>query len=489
MSEPVDAESQARSREWATNYRRRLIVTDALVILLAVAGSQVLWFGLDRSQLQIGHDENMLRLSYIIVTAILVLSWLVSLAAFDTRDIRYVGIGATEYKRVFDASLRLFGLVAIVALVFKVDLARGFILTAFPAGVVLLVGCRWLWRQWLVRERLEGRYSSRTLLVGTVESIGSVAEQFERFPYAGFRAIGMCVPSAAAKKGQAEVSGIPVLGTIDEVAEVARASGADCVILTSTDALPPRMVRRISWSLETSGVDLAIAPALTDIAGPRIHTRPLAGLPLLHVEVPKYEGGAQWAKAAFDFITALVAVVLLSPLLIVIALLIKLTSRGPVFFRQERVGLNGAPFRMLKFRTMVANAEELLPELVAHNEGRGLLFKLKDDPRITPLGRALRRFSLDELPQFFNVLRGSMSVVGPRPPLPSEVAKYEPEVRRRLLVKPGVTGPWQISGRSDLSWEDGVRLDLYYVENWTLMGDLVLIWRTIKAVFTQRGAY
>lgn len=474
---------------WSRRYSRILIITDLLVVMVAVLGSHVLWFGLARSQLDIGSDTSALRLSYLMVSLILICSWLISIAAFDTRDSRVVGVGAVEYKRVFDASLRLFGLLAIVALVLKLDVARGYVLTAFPVGVILLIGARWLWRQWLVKKRRAGGYSAQTLLVGSFASVGAVADQLARFPYVGMRAIGMCVPAAESLRRHPDHPDIPVVGTIKDVAAAAKAVGADSVILTSTDALPPRTVRRITWSLEATGVDLAVAPALTDIAGPRIHTRPLAGLPLLHIEVPRYEGSTRWAKALFDFMGAVFALVVLSPVLLAIALLVKLSSPGPVFFRQERVGLNGVPFRMLKFRTMVADAEQLLAGLAADNEGKGLLFKLKDDPRITRLGRVLRRYSLDELPQFFDVLKGSMSIVGPRPPLPREVEKYEPHVRRRLLVKPGITGPWQISGRSDLNWEDGVRLDLYYVENWSLMGDLVLIWRTVKAVVSQRGAY
>lgn len=489
LTKGSSADSSSSRTHWAHDYRRRLMVTDILVVIFAVAGSQFLWLGLTPSQVTIGDNQAALRLSYLTVSAVLIISWLVSLAAFDSRNSRFTGIGPTEFKLVFDASLRLFGLVAIVALLFKVDFARSFILTAFPSGVILLIGTRWLWRQWLMKQRLNGKHLATALLVGSFDSINSVADQFQRFPHAGFRAIGMCVPASAVDGQHPEHPEIPVLGSISDVTDIARSCGADSVILTSTDALPPRVVRRIAWSLEASGIDLAVAPALTDIAGPRIHTSPLAGLPLIHVEVPRYQGGAQWAKTAFDIAFGAMAIIALSPVILVISILIKLTSSGPVFFRQERVGLNGIPFRMFKFRTMVANAEELLPGLAAQNQGRGLLFKLKSDPRITPFGSFLRRFSLDELPQFFNVLVGHMSVVGPRPPLQSEVAEYEPEVRRRLLVKPGITGPWQISGRSDLSWDDGVRLDLYYVENWTLMGDLVLIWRTIKAVVTQHGAY
>jgi exopolysaccharide biosynthesis polyprenyl glycosylphosphotransferase len=228
-----------------------------------------------------------------------------------------------------------------------------------------------------------------------------------------------------------------------------------------------------------------------DIGGPRIHTRPVAGLPLIHVETPRYEGSVLFAKRAFDIIASGIFIVLLSPLLLAIALIVRLSSPGPVLFRQPRVGLNGSEFRMFKFRSMVTDAESRLAKLedTQRAAGNTVMFKMKDDPRVTPVGKFIRRFSIDELPQLFNVFAGTMSLVGPRPPLQREVDLYENHVHRRFLVKPGITGLWQVSGRSDLSWEDTVRLDLYYVENWSITGDLVILWRTIKAVIESDGAY
>lgn len=232
-----------------------------------------------------------------------------------------------------------------------------------------------------------------------------------------------------------------------------------------------------------------MAPALTDIAGPRIHTQQVAGLPLIHVTTPTLEGGQGVAKRLFDVFVSGIMIVAASPLMALVAILVKLDSRGPVFFKQERVGIEGAHFGMLKFRSMVLDAEQNLEALSNHNEGNGVLFKIRNDPRVTRVGRVLRKFSLDELPQLFNIFAGSMSLVGPRPPLPTEVEAYEHDVRRRLLVKPGLTGLWQVSGRSNLSWQDSVRLDLYYVENWSLAGDLIILLRTVRAVFRGTGAY
>ncbi len=474
-------------RHWSRRISLALVLTDIAAVIVAVVLAQIWWFSWRSDRVAVSDEVSIL--SYTTVSLCIILGWISALAIFSSRDRRILGIGSLEYKRVFDATFAVFALLAIIALLFKLDLARGYLITAFPLGLALLIIGRFAWRQWLVRRRVNGDYALLSILVGSRESIRYMADQLARFPYAGYRAIGACLPKNEIGEPGGEVHGLPVLGSFADVAEVARETSADSVILTSSDQLPPATVRRITWSLETSNIELAVAPALTEIAGPRIHIRQLAGLPLLHVSVPQYEGSKHAAKAVFDVTTAIILSILLSPILLVLALIVRFSSRGPVIFRQERVGLNGKTFRMLKFRTMVDGAEDRLDELKPLNEGSGPLFKVRDDPRVTKVGRVLRKYSLDELPQLWNVIRGDMSIVGPRPPLPSEVERYEPEVRRRLLVKPGVTGPWQISGRSDLSWAEGVRLDLFYVENWSLVGDLVMIARTVRVVLRRNGAY
>jgi exopolysaccharide biosynthesis polyprenyl glycosylphosphotransferase len=263
----------------------------------------------------------------------------------------------------------------------------------------------------------------------------------------------------------------------------------DAVALSSGVNLQPRAIRALGWALADMDVRMIMAPALTDIAGPRIHTQPVAGLPLIHVSTPNLAPAQRFVKRAFDVAGAGALVLVLSPLLLVLALVVRLESPGPILFRQERVGTQGTKFQMLKFRSMVVDAEKQLRELQLMNQGSGVLFKIKDDPRVTKVGRFIRRYSLDELPQLFNVLSGSMSLVGPRPPLPSEVEQYEHHMHRRLLVRPGLTGLWQVSGRSLLSWEDTVRLDLYYVENWSVSGDISILLRTFRAVVSRHGAY
>jgi exopolysaccharide biosynthesis polyprenyl glycosylphosphotransferase len=307
---------------------------------------------------------------------------------------------------------------------------------------------------------------------------------------AGYLVVGACLPRGAA--GSTLAGGaVPVLGDFDDIGAALDAVGADTVVVTSNEQISALRMRELSWSLEPGRHHLVVAPSLTGIGGPRIHTRPVAGLPLIHVETPRYEGSKQFAKRAFDILASGLLIVVLSPLLAIITLCVRWGTPGMVLFRQERVGINGSTFTMLKFRSMVHDAEALLAALQDEQrlEGNTVMFKMAKDPRITRVGRVLRRFSLDELPQLFNVFAGSMALVGPRPPLPGEVQKYETHVHRRFLVKPGITGLWQISGRSNLSWEDTVRLDLFYVENWSIASDLIILWRTAKAVVGRDGAY
>ena len=280
----------------------------------------------------------------------------------------------------------------------------------------------------------------------------------------------------------------PVLGSLSQVSAVVRAKGCDAVAVTSDDATRYNYLRELAWSLEGCGVELLVDPGLVEVAGPRMHIRPLMGFPLLHVEEPHFTGWRRVVKRMSDLLLASVGLLIILPVMLGIAAAIKIQDRGPVLFRQARIGREGKPFTMLKFRSMVVDAEDRKLELMANNEGKGGLFKLSHDPRVTRLGRFLRDFSLDELPQLFNVLAGSMSLVGPRPHLASELAQMPTEASRRSLVTPGLTGLWQVSGRSDLEGVDAIRLDLRYVENWSLSLDLQILWKTISAVLARRGA-
>ncbi|MDJ0338345.1 sugar transferase [Cryobacterium sp. PH31-O1] len=398
-----------------------------------------------------------------------------------------LGTGFDEYKLIAGASVRLFGLLAIVAYLMKIDVARGYILLAFPLGTVVLVFSRWMWRQWLVSQRAGGHFTSRVILVGTLASSTHIARELNTRLGAGYLVVGACVTAGEVSSHLPEGT-VPVLGGIDDVHTALDSQAADTVVITSSDSISPTRMRELSWSLEPGRHHLIMVPRLIDVGGPRIHTRPVAGLPLIHVETPRYEGRTQFTKRAFDIIVSTLLLVLLSPVLLAIALAVRMSGAGRVLFTQQRVGFNGNRFHMIKFRSMVVDAEARLADLKA-SAGNSVMFKMKNDPRVTRVGRVLRRFSLDELPQLFNVLRGNMSLVGPRPPLETEVNEYAHHVHRRFLVKPGVTGLWQVSGRSNLSWDETVRLDLYYVENWSLTGDLVILWRTARAVLARDGAF
>jgi exopolysaccharide biosynthesis polyprenyl glycosylphosphotransferase len=274
------------------------------------------------------------------------------------------------------------------------------------------------------------------------------------------------------------------------VAEAVRASRADTVAVAAGASVGPARLRRLSWQLEGTDTDLVVAPGLMEVAGPRLHIRPMTGLPLLHVEEPEFAGARRVVKAVIDRSLATLGFLMFFPLLLGCWLAVRLTSPGPAIFKQVRTGQDGKEFTLLKFRSMYVDAEARKAELEGMNErAEGLLFKIRNDPRVTPVGRWLRKFSLDELPQLVNVIQGKMSLVGPRPPLPAEVALYQDDVRRRLLVKPGLTGLWQISGRSDLDWDESVRLDLRYVENWSFTLDLMILWKTMSTVARGRGAY
>jgi exopolysaccharide biosynthesis polyprenyl glycosylphosphotransferase len=467
---------------WRQRYARRIWFSDLLVLVWVVYGTQIAWFGLGNAEVAMRADHRLNDLSYWLFSALLIFAWMWVLSLIDSRSDRVIGNGNTEYLRIVDASVRLFGIIAIFAFLLRVDVARGFLLISLPAGVLVLIVERWLWRQWLISKRHSGQYSARVLLVGSESTVAHLARELQRTPSAGYRVVGACVPSG---KIASTIDGtdIPIMGHVNAVDRAILATGADTVAVTSTDELPPDKVKQISWGLEAGKQHLVLAPSIIDIAGPRIHTRPVAGLPLIHVETPRFSRGQRVAKRTMDLTASIIGAILISPLLAFLAISVRLSSEGPIFFRQTRVGLRGKEFSMIKFRSMVVNAEELLADLEKQQRDAGneVLFKMKNDPRVTPIGRIMRKFSLDELPQLFNVIAGSMSLVGPRPPLPKEVALYADHVHRRFLLKPGITGLWQVSGRSTLSWDDTVRLDLAYVENWSLIGDFGILAKTAKA--------
>jgi exopolysaccharide biosynthesis polyprenyl glycosylphosphotransferase len=358
--------------------------------------------------------------------------------------------------------------------------------TATPFAVVLSLLVRFFAHKVLHVLQRRGRSLRHVIVVGSFGAAQQLSERILREPEAGMKVIGICLPSSELPRPV--VDGIPVIGSLGQVPQVVRTMGCDAVAVTSDDATRYNYLRELAWSLEGAGVELLVDPGLVEVAGPRMHIRPLMGFPLLHVEEPRFTGWRRAVKRLSDIVLTSVGLLIISPLMICIAAVIKLQDGGPAIFRQARIGREGKPFTMLKFRSMVVDAEERKLELLAHNEGKGGLFKLSRDPRVTRFGQFLRSFSLDELPQLFNVLGGSMSLVGPRPHLAAELAQMPSEASRRSLVTPGLTGLWQVSGRSDLEGDDAVRLDLRYVENWSLTLDLQILWKTLAAVLAKRGA-
>jgi exopolysaccharide biosynthesis polyprenyl glycosylphosphotransferase len=472
MSTGVLAPSRTRPRlGWQRRLRRKLLVMDLVAGLNGALGTVLVRYDGDAAPLM-GIDYRLLA----VVTGVL---WVVLVAAGGGYDRRIIGLGTEEFRRIANAAVRMLALLVIAQFAFKADTSRSVVAAAVVSMGLLTLFMRWVSRRSLHRERRRGRCMHQVLAVGSAADVRSLVESLGRSPYAGLTVVAACLTD----HGDVPV---PVVGGPEDIDRVVDEVGADTVAVAGRGG-EPGMLRRLGWSLEGRNIDLLVAPALTDVAGPRLSVRPIEAVPLLEVEEPQFVGPKRVVKNIFDRVLASVALLVLAVPMALLALLVRLTSRGPALFRQTRVGRGGREFAIWKFRSMVTGAELMpVPEV---NDSDGLLFKLRADPRVTPVGRFLRRWSLDELPQLWNVLRGDMSLVGPRPPVPGEVAGYGDDVRRRLLVKPGLTGLWQVSGRSDLPWEDYVRLDLYYVENWSVSLDLLIMGRTLLAVVRGHGAY
>lgn len=411
--------------------------------------------------------------------------WLVTLIVLGAYRTRNYGTGFEEFRAITVASLISFGIACAGGFLSYNQPTRGYQLIFFALGTPALLLVRYIDRQTLHSARMQGRLAIKVIAVGSPTAVAELVEVLDRAPWMGYRLVGMCVPGGKDPLN----TGVPVFGDIEDVRQSAIDRGADGVIVAGGSYSSAADLRRLGWSLQGLDLDMLVVPSLTDIAGPRVHMRHVGGLPFVQVEEPQSDQAGGWTKRGFDLAASALVVFLLSPLLLGTALVIWLQDRGPIFYRQTRVGIHGNEFKMVKFRSMVVNAEALRAELDEHNEVDGVLFKMANDPRITRFGRFIRKYSVDELPQLINVFKGEMSLVGPRPLLPADVERYEQDTHRRMLVRPGMTGLWQVSGRSDLSWAETVRLDLYYVDNWSMVIDLVIMVKTVKAVLVSEGAY
>src|SRR5580700_1220844 len=498
------------TRAWTSAYLRRVALADLACALAAGAVAARIRFG----------GQPYLPLTYLGLTCGLPVAWWMSVLLAGGYDTRVIGLGSDEFRRILSAAVNLTAGVAVISYAAKLDLARGYLAIALPSATVMDLTARYLLRKCLHRQRVRGRCVRRVVAVGHAAAVARLVTVLRRDTYHGLAVVAACLvdgpeegsgPDGGAGAGAAWVpgarvpadggpaarvladsgpaAGVPVVGGLGGVAAAVSRFGADTVAVLACPEMDGGRLRELAWELEKTDTDLFVAPALLDVAGPRTTIRPVAGLPLLHVDHPELAGAKQAVKSVFDKACAASALLLLAPLFAVIAISIRLADHGPVFFRQIRIGKDGEGFTLYKFRTMVPDAEQRKLQLAAHNEADGLLFKMRRDPRITRPGAWLRRWSLDELPQLINVLIGDMSLVGPRPALPEEVARYGGHMRRRLVVKPGLTGLWQVNGRSDLSREEAERLDLHYVDNWSLALDLQVIWKTGSAVIRGSGAY
>ena len=476
-----------RFAAWSRRYLMAIAATDALVGGVAAALPASI-----SDTLSWGHRVTLLCLVGLVV-------WPAAIALCRGYRRNRIGIGFDEPGAVLRAGMVVVVAVALPAGIIAVPAGTynpigalalyavlKLVASGTPLAVILSLLARFLARRVLHFLQRRGRSLRHVVVVGSFGAAQQLSERIQREPDTGMKVIGLCLPSSELPRPV--VDGVPVLGSLRQVSQVVRSMGCDAVAVTSDDATRYSYLRELAWSLEGAGVELLVDPGLVEVAGPRMHIRPLMGFPLLHVEEPHFTGWRWVVKRVSDIVMTSVGLVIISPVMLVIAAGIKLQDGGPIIFRQARIGREGKPFTMLKFRSMVVDAEDRKLELMSHNEGKGGLFKLSRDPRVTRLGQFLRSFSLDELPQLFNVLAGSMSLVGPRPHLASEIAQMPSEASRRSLVTPGLTGLWQVSGRSDLEGEDAMRLDLRYVENWSFALDLQILWKTMSAVFAKRGA-
>ncbi|MGV9310689.1 sugar transferase [Streptomyces sp. NPDC003691] len=465
--------------DWEERYRRTVITSDTVATALVVAAIGN-FFGV-RDAADWHEKWGILAFG----TELLVLG---ALAVSRAWAPAVLGQGAEEFRRLGRSLFAAAVLLALGGIALSSRNIKLWIFVAIPALALVTMTARYLLRLWLHKQRKEGRCLRPVLAAGSLATVSDLITRARKFPHLGWRVDAVCTTDGRGPDG-GMLDGVPVVGRLADVADHVRRDGYRVVAITPDPHWSPERLQRLAWNLEGSDADMVVAPVLMEVAGPRLHIDAVLGIPLLRVSMPVFTGGRRVVKAVVDRMGAAVLLLLFAPLMVLVGLLVLLDSRGGAFYRQRRVGKDGREFTILKFRTMVAGADRARAALADRNEGAGLLFKLRRDPRVTRVGAVLRRYSIDELPQLFNVLTGSMSLVGPRPPLPEESAAYGPDIRRRLLVKPGLTGLWQISGRSDLPWDEAVRLDLRYVEDWSLALDTVILWKTLRAVLHGQGAY
>lgn len=462
-------------QDWRRRYRNRALALDIVIAWFVVTGVVATpWLTTEWSGP---------------LTLLGVPVWIVFLLASGAYSPRKLVDTPEEYRSVLRTGFYIASFMAIAHLIAPSLPMTGGTFVGLTILLFLTLVGRKVLRTLQFRRRAEGRNLQRALVVGYWGSVEQLVETIAADPVrTGMSAIAVCteIPPGAYASGLGDV---PVYGVTSEALVAVDELDIDVVAITSHPELSGLALRRLSWALEARGVELVVAPGIVEVAGPRLTLRPTSGISLLHLERPLRNEFAYRTKVLAERLIASLASILLAPLAFVVMAAIKMDSPGPVLFTQKRIGAGGETFSVFKFRTMVVDAEVRKPDIDGGHDVNERLFKLKVDPRVTRVGRVLRRFSLDEFPQLLNVVRGEMSFIGPRPPLPEEVRAYESDAHRRLRVLPGLTGMWQVSGRSDLDWQESLRLDLWYVDNWSLTLDLQILARTVRAVVQGRGAY
>jgi exopolysaccharide biosynthesis polyprenyl glycosylphosphotransferase len=461
---------------WEPRYRRVVIASDVFVTVLIA----LILGGLFSVSDDAGMAEDLL------IGGLTVLVVLCSLAMNRAWQVQVVGQGAEEYSRLSRGMFAAAVALGLTGFATGTTAARPWVYIVIPVSALTALLFRYLLRQVLHRARYEGECLLQVMAAGSVDTVRDLIARTKDAPYIGWRVAAICTADGTTGTVQSDIDGVPVVGRLDDVAEHVRRGGYRIVAITADPHWTPRRLQQLAWKLEGSGAEMVVAPTLMEVAGPRLHVSGVLGMPLLQVTAPAFTGTRRAIKNIIDRVGAVVVLVLAAPIMLVSALAIAVDSRGPVFFTLRRVGKDGKEFTMVKFRTLVPDVDHLNADLAYEDAN---VFKMGKNPEVTRVGAFLRRYSIDELPQLFNVLTGAMSLVGPRPPFPDEIGRYGPDVRRRLLVKPGLTGLWQVSGRSDLSWEEAVRLDLQYVEDWSLTLDAMILWKTLRAVLGGQGSY
>lgn len=426
---------------------------------------------------------------------ILLALWSAAMRIIRATDTAILGQGAQEYSRIVRATGFAFGAFSIACELVQCNWGFRFILFTFPASLILLPLLRHWWRRYYRRQLASKKLVHRNIFIGDPEVISEVYGTLHRQLDNRYDIVGFC----STKNNEYSTEQLADLtqrypdaafhNDWHQIDDMVTTLQADTVIVTSTNQIGMADMRELVWRLDGLNVELLVAPAIANVSSRRVQMVRIAGVPLLKLDEPQHSQAHGIPKIVFDRVVASLLILMASPLLLICALAIKLDDRGPIFYTAERMGKDSKPFGMIKFRSMMQNADQMVDQLKDQSDGNDVLFKMKDDPRVTRVGKFLRRYSFDELPQLFNVVKGDMSLVGPRPPLRSEVEQYTGLVGNRMLVLPGMTGLWQVSGRSNLSWDESVSLDLNYVENWSMVHDLMILWKTGRAVLTSDGAY